>query len=219
MRLINSLAVIINDKCTGCKICSQVCPTLAITMEPVPGTKHKKLAVVEEENCTGCTACEQRCPFDAIEMVNLEESRMIGVDIRQSNYEEVQKICYDAHLHPEQIICYCTSTRADEVAAAILQGADTPDKISQRTGLRTGCTVECLQPAIRLLDAAGIKLETPTGRYQWYGATPTIWSISDEVKEKYSKRGFHFDEDIEFLEKLRNAPLSSEACSFKKEEV
>ena len=107
---------------------------------------------------------------------------MIGVDISQSNYEEVQKICYDAHLHPEQIICYCTSTRADEVAAAILQGADTPDKISQRTGLRTGCTVECLQPAIRLLDAAGIKLETPICRYQWYGATPTIWSISDEVK-------------------------------------
>ncbi|MDR4949409.1 hypothetical protein [Neobacillus cucumis] len=53
-----------------------------------------------------------------------------------SNYEEVQKICYDAHLHPEQIVCYCTSTRADEVAATILQGADTPDKISQRTGLR-----------------------------------------------------------------------------------
>lgn len=49
MRLINSLAAIINDKCTGCKICAQVCPTLAITMEPVPGSKNKKLAVVEEE--------------------------------------------------------------------------------------------------------------------------------------------------------------------------
>jgi formate hydrogenlyase subunit 6/NADH:ubiquinone oxidoreductase subunit I/bacterioferritin-associated ferredoxin len=216
MRLINTTAVIINDKCTGCKICAQVCPTLAITMEPVPGTRHKKLAVVEEENCTGCTACEQRCPFDAIEMAKLEEPRMIGVDINQSDYEEVRKICYDAHFHPEQIICYCTSTRAEEVAAAILQGAASPDEISQRTGLRTGCTVECLQPAIRLLRAAGIEPETPTGRYQWYGATPTIWDIPDEVKEKYAQRGFYFDADIDFLDKVRNAPLSSESCLVKK---
>jgi ferredoxin len=218
LRLINTTAIIINDKCTGCKICAQVCPTLAITMEPVPGTKHKKLAIVEEEACTGCTACEQRCPFDAIEMAHLSEPRLIGVDIEKSNTEQVHQLCYDAHLHPEQVVCYCTGTRADEVAAAILQGADSPDKISMATGLRTGCTVECLQPAMRLLKSAGVELESPKGRYQWYGATPTIWDIPDSVKEKYAKRGFYFDADIEFFETIRNAPLSTTACSVKKEE-
>ncbi|GIM45402.1 4Fe-4S ferredoxin [Collibacillus ludicampi] len=216
MRLINTMAVILNDKCTGCKICAQVCPTLAITMEPVPGTKAKKLAVVHEESCTGCTACEQRCPFDAIQMAKLDEPRVIGVDIHQS--EQIRKLCYDAHLHPEQIVCYCTSTRAEEVAAAILQGADTPDKISMATGLRTGCTVECLQPAMRLLRSAGIEPESPNGRYQWYGATPTIWDIPDHVKEKYAQRGFYFDADIEFLETIRNAPQSHLSCAVKEEE-
>src|ERR1700730_3233626 len=196
MRLINTKAVILEDKCTGCKICAQVCPTLAITMEPVPGTKAKKLAVVHEDDCTGCTACEQRCPFDAIEMENLEETRTIGVDVSQFDANKINQICYDAHFHPEQVVCYCTGTRAEEVAAAILQGADTPDKISQATGLRTGCTVECMQPAFRLLKSIGLELQPPEGRYQWYGGTPTIWDIPDSVKEKYAKRGFYFDADI-----------------------
>jgi len=218
LRLINTTAIIINDKCTGCRICSFVCPTLAITMEPVPGTKNRKLAVVEEESCTGCTACEQRCPFDAIQMEKLTEPRFIGVDIQQSDTEQVHQLCYDSHLHPEQVVCYCTGTRAEEVAAAILQGADTPDKISMATGLRTGCTVECLQPAMRLLKTAGVELESPKGRYQWYGPTPTIWDIPDHVKEKYAQRGFYFDADIEFFEKIRKAPLSSEQNYTEREE-
>ncbi|UOF92625.1 4Fe-4S binding protein [Fodinisporobacter ferrooxydans] len=218
MRLINMKAVILEDKCTGCKICAQVCPTLAITMEPVPGTKAKKLAVVHEDDCTGCTACEQRCPFDAIEMEYLQENRTIGVDVEQFDREKINQICYDAHFHPEQVVCYCTGTRAEEVAASILQGADSPDKISRATGLRTGCTVECLQPAIRLLKSAGIELQSPEGRYQWYGATPTIWDIPDDVKEKYAKRGFYFDADIEFMESIRNAPTSSKVCAGKEGE-
>ncbi|MCL6633902.1 MAG: 4Fe-4S binding protein [Alicyclobacillus herbarius] len=219
MRLINTVARIIEDKCTGCKICAQVCPTLAITMEPIPGSKYKKLAVVEDEHCTGCTACEQRCPFDAITMENLEESRMIGVDPGQVDQDKIKQICHEAHLHPEQIVCYCTGTRAEEVAASILLGADTPDKISRATGLRTGCTVECLQPAMRLLKAAGYQPEPQKGMYQWYGPTPTIWDIPAEVKEKYAKRGFYFDDDIEFMEKIRNDQPSVDATLSAKEEV
>jgi ferredoxin len=204
MRLINTVARIIDDKCTGCKICAQVCPTLAITMEPIPGSKAKKLAVVTEEHCTGCTACEQRCPFDAIEMDNLAESRVIGVDPMEFDQEKIKEMCYTAHLHPEQIVCYCTGTRAEEVAAAILQGADTPDMISRATGLRTGCTVECLQPAMRLLRAAGIEPQPQKGMYQWYGPTPTIWDIPEEVKQKYAQRGFYFDDDIKFMDSIRD---------------
>lgn len=218
MRLINTVARIIDDKCTGCKICAQVCPTLAITMEPVPGSKAKKLAVVHEESCTGCTACEQRCPFDAIYMEHLEEVRTIGVDVRSVDYEKVKELCRKARFHPEQTVCFCTGTRAEEVAAAILLGADTPDKISMATGLRTGCTVECLQPAIRLLRAADIELEKPSGRYQWYGATPTIWEIPDHVKEKYAERGFYFEADIEFMETIYNAPVAEPTISSGKKE-
>ncbi|EPZ42152.1 4Fe-4S binding protein [Alicyclobacillus acidoterrestris] len=213
MRLINTVARIIDDKCTGCKICAQVCPTLAITMEPIPGSRNRKLAIVEDDQCTGCTACEQRCPFDAIYMENMEESRVIGVNPAQIEQERLQQLCYDAHLHPEQVVCYCTGTRAEEVAAAILLGADTPDKISMATGLRTGCTVECLQPAMRLLNAAGHHPEPQKGMYQWYGATPTIWDIPEEIKEKYAQRGFYFDDDIEFMKRIRNYQSNAEAPS------
>ncbi|MBF8377639.1 4Fe-4S binding protein [Alicyclobacillus mali] len=203
MRLVNTIAKIIDDKCTGCKICAQVCPTLAIRMEPLNGHPYKKLAVLDAEYCTGCTACEQRCPFDAIQMEYLDEPYTIGVDVDEVDPDAVHELCAKARFHPEQVVCYCTGTRAEEVAAAILKGAKTPDDISRATGLRTGCTVECLQPAMRLLRAAGIEPSPQKGFYQWYGSTPTIWDIPDEVKAKYASRGFYFDDDIEFLQSIQ----------------
>jgi bacterioferritin-associated ferredoxin len=56
----------------------------------------------------------------------------------------------ESALQSEQVLCYCTGTRAEEVAAAILGGADTPEKISSQTGIRTGCTIECIQTILRL---------------------------------------------------------------------
>jgi len=119
-------------------------------------------------------------------------------------YKEIEALCKSAHMHPEQIICYCTTTRAEEVAAAVLTGSKTPEEISRRTGIRMGCKVECIQPILRILKAAGIDPVRPDG-YQWYGVTPTLWDISPEIKEKYKTSGFYFDEDIKILEKVIKA--------------
>lgn len=186
-----------NDKCIGCGICSKVCPATTISIVD-------KKACVDEVYCRGCAACEQRCPVYAITMVKLEKPYTVSVDITDLPYEKVEELCRKAHMHPEQIICFCTSTRAEEVAAAIMKGADTPEEISRQTGIRMGCKVECIQPILRLLKAAGITPEPPDG-YQWYGMTPTVWDISTEVKEKYNKRGFYFDDDIKLLDKLIEA--------------
>ncbi len=159
-----------NDKCIGCGICSKVCPATTISIVD-------KKACVDEVYCRGCAACEQRCPVYAITMVKLEKPYTVSVDITDLPYEKVEELCRKAHMHPEQIICFCTSTRAEEVAAAIMKGADTPEEISRQTGIRMGCKVECIQPILRLLKAAGITPEPPDG-YQWYGMTPTVWDIS-----------------------------------------
>jgi len=184
-------------KCIGCGICTKVCPSAAIKLVD-------RKAVVKEADCRGCGGCEQRCPVYAITMVKLEQPFTVQVDITDVSYDEIESICRNAKLNPEQIVCYCTTTRAEEVAAAIIKGAKSPEEISRATGIRMGCKVECIQPILRLLKAAGIEPVRPDG-YQWYGLTPTVWDIPEDVKAKYGSRGFYFDEDIKLLDKVVNA--------------
>lgn len=203
MKTVTLLAVVEAEKCTGCTICDRVCPTLAIKTT-------NRLAAVDAALCVGCPACEQRCPEGAISIAVRSDPHPIGVPVPPAERERIDAICRKARFNPEQLVCYCTSTRADEVVAAILQGAATPEEISVRTGVRTGCTVECLQPMLRLLDAAGISPVPPKGGWQWYGRTVTAWDIPEATKRKYAGRGFYFDADIEILERVVNAPKQEE---------
>jgi len=206
VKVVNLVAVVDQEKCKGCKTCERVCPVLAITVE-------SKKAVVDGERCRGCANCEQRCPEYAIVMVKREQPVVVGVDVSSADYAQIEAICRRARLNPEQLICYCTGTRADEAAAAILQGARSPEDISFMTGARTGCKVECIQPMLRLLEAAGVKPEPPKNGWQWYGRTVTAWEISQEVKQKYATRGFYFDEDIKLLDRIADAPLQGRSES------
>jgi len=45
--------------CTGCGICTDICPMYAITI-----TDDK--ARIEAEKCSGCGVCEDECPMGAI---------------------------------------------------------------------------------------------------------------------------------------------------------
>ena len=152
MKLISLIPLVDLDACNGCVICSNVCPTLAISLVD-------KKAHVKEADCRGCGACDQRCPVYAISMQKLQAPYTVGVAVDDLPYEKIAALCVRANLNPEQIICYCTATRAEEVAAAILKGATSPEDLSRETGIRTGCKVECIQPALRLLQAAGITPE------------------------------------------------------------
>ncbi len=204
VKVVSLLAVVDVDKCNGCNICENVCPVLAITRE-------SRKAVIDETRCSGCWACEQRCPNYAISMVKRAEPFVVKADVEAVDYAEVAALCRKAKLNPEQLVCYCTATRAEEAAAAILQGARSPEDISHMTGVRTGCKVECIQPVLRLLEAAGIQPERPKG-WQWYGRTPTVWDIPPDVREKYSRRGFYFQEDLELLDSIVDAPLQGRSA-------
>jgi len=202
MRVVNMYAEVDRVKCTGCGVCEKVCPTRSIE---VVGEKKERKAVVDIDSCVGCGACVERCQFEAVTIENLDSPRIIGVDPGSVEREKIQEICLRAKLHPEQVICFCTGTRAEEVAAAILMGASSPEEVSRRTGARTGCKVECIQPVLRLLKAAGKEPVPVEKGWQWYGITPTIWDIPEEVVEKYSARGFYFEEDRALFKKLLEA--------------
>ncbi|MHB8916787.1 MAG: 4Fe-4S dicluster-binding protein [Desulfocucumaceae bacterium] len=192
MKKVTKLAVVDHEKCTGCKICYFICPVLAIKME-------SRKAVIIEDQCLGCSNCEQRCPQYAVEMVPREEPLAVGLDLSRFDYAVVMDMCAKAKFHPEQVICFCTGTRAGEIAAAILDGARTPEEVALKTGARTGCKVLCIEPVLRQLYAAGIEPPKPDG-FQWCGVTATLWDLSEEVKAKYTSRGFYFDADRDFLD-------------------
>jgi thioredoxin reductase/bacterioferritin-associated ferredoxin len=153
------------------------------------------------EDCRGCVNCAERCPASAITIEPLQKPFTVGVDPDQFDPEEILRICRKANVHPKQVICYCTETRAGEIVAAILQGATTPEEISRMTGARTGCTVLCIQSIIKLLEAAGHPVE-PAATHQCYGKTFTLWDMDPGLKRRDEKRGYHYDEDIRLIEKV-----------------
>lgn len=195
MKVVSVLSEVDENKCDGCRICEWVCPTEAIVVNKV------HIAKVDASICLGCENCASRCPQYAIEMVDLDKSKVVYVDYTRVPYDQIMKLCRKAHFNPQQVLCFCTGTRAREVAASILLGANTPEEISRNTGIRTGCTVECHQPILRLLRAADVKLGKAPG-LQWYGITVTAWDISKEMAENPEYKQFHFDEDKKFMDSV-----------------
>lgn len=193
MKSITIVSQVDRDLCVGCRTCEKVCPVNCIVVTD-------KKARVDTEKCMGCANCEQRCPYRALVMVKRAVPRNVGVDVTQFDPQKIRELCEKAHLNPEQILCYCVGVRAEEVAAALFAGAKTPEEVSAMTGIRTGCTIECIQPVLRLVKAAGLPLVRNEKGWQWYGTTVTAWELSEDVKEKFGK-GFYFDQDRELLDR------------------
>ncbi len=171
---VRMLAEILDDKCTGCRLCEQVCPTVAITMrERISGDagKGRLIAVMQDDECYNAQACLEICPDQAIVMHELEEPFDVGVDMDKVDMEAVNELCIKAGYAAPREICPCTTTTAGEAAAAILAGADAPEKVSLATGMRTGCLELCQQPLLQLLHAAGHTDMAPNPKtgLQWYG--------------------------------------------------
>ncbi|MBF1002054.1 MAG: 4Fe-4S binding protein [Lachnospiraceae bacterium] len=195
MKRVTMMAKVDPEICRGCKICEKVCPVYAIKVTD-------KIAHSDPDKCMACANCADRCPFYAITMEKREETYDVGVDPSKFDQEAIRDLCAKAHFNPEQILCYCVGTRAEEVAACLLDGATTPEEISARTGIRTGCTIECIQPLLRMVQAAGHELHPDPNGFQWYGPTVTAWTMPEEVKEKYNSSGFYFDEDRKLLDSI-----------------
>lgn len=177
MALIRYFAELDADPCTGCKLCDLVCPSGAITMVD-------RKAVIEEQSCIGCGRCVDRCPEDIMWMTERAEPLVKTVRPDEVDQAAVTALLDRAGLDPAVSVCVCTLTPAAEIAAAIVKGARDLDQVSEMTGMRSGCGIYCVAPALRLLHAAGADVSTPKG-HRWYPCTTALWDVSDEARAAY----------------------------------
>lgn len=195
---VTMVAEILGDKCTGCRLCEQVCATVAITMRPRTADEigpGKNIAVMHDEHCYNIQSCLEICPDEAIVMRQLDEPFEVRVDTQSVDQEALQQLCRAAKFSPRTVVCPCTGTTAAELAAAVLHGASTPDELSRMTGVRTGCSELCLQPMFDVLAAGGHTdmARNPKTGFQWYGRAGDLFdqvqadgTFSDEIEEKFS---------------------------------
>jgi heterodisulfide reductase subunit A len=64
---------LVSDKCTGCQMCTKVCPYNAIN--PIP--EKKKVELIEAA-CAGCGTCGAECPFNAISMRHFTDEQIMA---------------------------------------------------------------------------------------------------------------------------------------------
>ncbi len=77
-------AEIIEEKCTGCKICNDMCPYKAIEFDAV---KHK--SKVNDALCKACGTCVAACPCGAIKAKHFTDEQIM---------HEIEGVLYDAKL-------------------------------------------------------------------------------------------------------------------------
>lgn len=78
----NYIAHIIDELCTGCSKCVNVCPVDALSLISKHSTnKNKRISKLLEENCIGCGVCVRVCNPDAIEMNEKEVRVFTPIDL------------------------------------------------------------------------------------------------------------------------------------------
>lgn len=191
MKTIYHQIEIVDENCTGCYRCERVCPTSAITMvaqKDLPpglsGLREDALAVVDNDACIACFRCIDSCDDDAMLAVDRDEPLVIEGATDGADPEAVLELCRSAAMNPDQMACMCSMSQVKEVAAAILGGADSFEKIALATGAQSGCLMYCSVPIRRLLRIATgeVKAESKVRRYP---ADVGLLEISPEVAERY----------------------------------
>lgn len=102
------------------------------------GPKSAALAVVDNDKCVACFRCVDICADDALLAPERSEPKVFGLDMSNVDMAAINDLINRAEIDPNRAICPCSSTMPQEVAAAILQGADTMEDLALHIRLAFG---------------------------------------------------------------------------------
>ena len=159
------------EGCTGCNLCDFACPSGAIAISD-------RKAAIDAARCIGCARCVDRCPEDVMWMARRDVPLKVGVEIDESLRADVCVLLERAQLLPDTPICPCLLLTTTDVAAAVASGANTMEEVGARTGLRAGCGIYCVAPALRILEASGADIRVTRG-HRWYDLTLSLFDLRD----------------------------------------
>jgi Na+-translocating ferredoxin:NAD+ oxidoreductase subunit B len=72
------------DLCTGCGVCEERCPVMAIEVVD-------DMALITEERCIGCGLCVTGCSTDALELVRREEAPEVPLSMKEMGVETLRQ--------------------------------------------------------------------------------------------------------------------------------
>lgn len=72
------------EKCTGCGICMNLCPTDTYRIDPVTN----KAYIAYPEDCITCYVCEMSCPTQAIYVHPFKEAMPLVIEYKKGKKNE-----------------------------------------------------------------------------------------------------------------------------------
>lgn len=178
MKLANYDIEVLEDNCTGCYLCENICPTGAIVLE---GPKSSAIAKVDNGKCVSCFRCVDICDDAALLSHRTETPRTFGTDPASVDQAALAALLTKTSLHPDMPGCLCAETSNREIAAAVIAGARTMEEVAIATGSQSGCLMYCFAPIHRLVTAHWGEMPGPTTKNKWYPTSQDITDIPDEV--------------------------------------
>jgi ferredoxin len=196
MKVVKYLAEVDENRCIGDKLCEEMCPTAAIRVV-------KKKARVQESKCLACNRCVDRCPSAALTMIPRAQPMTVAVSVADADADAVARLLRAVHRLPSELVCVCTLTSAEEIAAAIVKGARSVREVAAMTGVLSGCQEFCVPTVQRMLKAAGVDLTRAEAIAPMkYVQTFSMWEVRDELMAEHPR--YHLPEDRELAARLRN---------------
>jgi ferredoxin len=190
----------INDaSCKVCRKCEEICPAAAITL-----VKDSKKMAVDQARCIDCQRCMDACPDNAITMLPRTGDFALAVNIAELDQQEIRAICRKIGLNPGEAVCACTFITAQELAGAILKGAESPEDVCAMTGIRRGCGIYCLVNIFKILDAAGIQPQDGARSHLYHHPLSSL-DIPDDQLAKIDAEypQYHLLDDVSMLRRFR----------------
>ncbi len=180
MKVVRYVSQLDLEKCMGCKQCDKYCPTSAITVVD-------KKAIVDENRCVACGKCREACTEEAVQMNKRSQPFTISFPVETVNQEKIQQLCIMVPILPEIVICACTGTTAQEVAAAIISGAKSPEDIVLMTGAGSGCGIYCMGIIFRMFKMAGVDIKDDD---RWHHLPLSPMDVPDHIVKAHPM--YHF---------------------------